>query len=473
MTGPASASSGTPTASPIVPVIIGSALFMQTLDATIIANALPTMAVSLREDPLRLNLAISAYLLSTAVSLPLSGWIADRYGARRVFMAAIALFAFSSWLCALSQTLTQLIGARVLQGVAGATLTPVGRLVLLKTVPRSDLVRAMAVLTMPALIGPIVGPVVGGFIVTYSSWQWIFYINIPIAALGIALVRRFVPDIREEVQHTLDLKGFVMIGVALATLMYSLENAGRETLAPLTHALLLMLSFAAFALYRWHARRTPQPIIDLTLFRHPSFNASVFGGAFARLIIGAGPFLLALLFQLGFGLSAFQAGLLTFTSAAGALLMKTAAPPILRQFGFRRVLMVNTVLTAVVIMAHALIRPDMPQIAIIGLLFTGGFLRSLQFTSLGTLAFADVPQSLMSRASSVLSMSAQLAQALGVAFAAMLLHVIVTVEQVPEPQAAHTAFVFFLIGLTSLVSLLFFRRLPANVAADLAKGRAL
>jgi EmrB/QacA subfamily drug resistance transporter len=452
----------------LVPIIIGSALFMQTLDATVIANALPSMALALNEAPLRLNLAISAYLLSTAVFLPISSWAADRFGARSVFLVAIVLFASASLLCGVAQDLPQLIAARVLQGFAGAMMGPVGRLVLLKTVPKSQLVRAMAVLTMPALLGPVLGPLLGGAIVTFSSWRWIFFINIPIGLLGVILVTRFVPNIREEVSARLDVYGFVLTGIGLACLVFALENVGRGTLAGLWILALAVFGSLCLMMYVRHARHTRDAAVDLTLFRIPTFTAALVGGAFARLVIGASPFLLAMLLQVGFGLTAFEAGAMTFTSAAGALFMKTTAPPIIRHFGFRRVLVINTVITSVILMAYALFTAATPHVLVILVLFTGGFFRSLQFTSLQALAFADVPQGRMSRASSLSSMGQQLSQAVGVGLAAFTLQVTLRLSGASELTAANVSPAFIVIGVMSLLSLVFFLKLPHDAAAEVS-----
>jgi len=322
----------------IVPLIVACALFMQNLDSTVIATALPAIAVSLHEDPLRLNLAITSYLLSLAVFIPLSGWMADRFGARPVFCWAIAVFTLGSAGCGLAYNLPELIAARILQGMGGAMMVPVGRLVLLRTVPKADLVRALAFLSMPALLGPVIGPPLGGFIVTYSSWRWIFYINLPVGILGIVLGRLFIADLRERNVGPLDLRGFVLAGVGLAGLTFGLEAVGRGALPVTVVGGLIVGGAICVALYVLHARHASYPIIDLALMRIPTFAASIYGGSLFRVGIGALPFLLPMLLQVGFGMNALGSGLLTFASAAGAMTMRLTATPVIRLVGFRRVL---------------------------------------------------------------------------------------------------------------------------------------
>ena len=386
----------TPTG-PLIPMIIGCALFMQTLDATVISNALPTMARSLHEDPVTLNLAITSYLLASAVFLPISGWAADRFGAKQVFRIAIVLFALASLGCGVAQNLPELVAARMIQGMAGAMMAPVGRLVLLRSVPKSELVRAMSWLTMPAMLGPILGPPIGGFIVTFASWRWIFFINIPIGILGVALVSVFISNIREENPPPLDLRGFILTGFGLAGLVYGFENLGRGMLPFTVVAAMLLGGLVCLAIYARHARRTPHAILDLELLKIPTFMASTVGGAFLRMGMGATPFLLALLLQMGFGMSAFSAGLITFAGGAGALVMKATARPIISRFGFKTVLVVNTVITALSFMSYSLFQASTWPGLLIGIMLIGGFFRSLQFTALeraglcGHRRFADEP----------------------------------------------------------------------------------
>lgn len=456
----------------LVPAIIGSALMMQTLNATVLSNALPTMARELGEDPLRLNLAITMYLLAAAVFLPISGWAADKFGARRIFMAAMVLYALSSAACGFANSLTELVVARLFQGAAGAMMAPVGRLVLLRTTPKNELVGAMSVLTMPALLGPVIGPPVGGFVVTFWDWRWIFFINLPIAAAGVFLVARFVPNVAVQNAPRLDWLGMILTGFGLAGVIFGFENLGRDILPfPLVLALFLG-GFAALGLYAWHAKRTPHAILDLSLFRLQTFQASIVGGAFMRIAMGATPFMLAMLLQVGFGMNALQAGLLTFVSAAGALIMKTTAPPILRRFGFRQVLVVNAVITGLFFMAYALFKPATPHWIIMIVLLAGGFFRSLQFTSLNGLAYAEIEQDRMSRASTMSSMAQQLVQSIGIGLAAMLIHLFTQLAGEAELTAATVSPAFLVIGAITFVSLLFYVRLPDDAGDEMnSRGR--
>jgi len=454
-------------ASWIVPAIIGSALLMLTLESTVMSNALPAIAHALHEEPLRLNMTLTLFLLASAVFLPVSGWVADKFGARRVLIASMALFAVSSAGCGLAGSLPQLIVGRVFQGASAAMMMPVGRLVLLRTTPKSELVGALSILTMPALVGPVIGPMLGGFIVTYFDWRWIFFINLPIALVGGILIRLFVPNITEAQARKIDWIGVLLTGVGLAALMFGFENLGRNVLPPVQVAGLFLLSFACFGLYARHARGYPDAIIDLAVFRIRSFEAATVGGGFMRIGVGATPFLLAMLLQVGFGMSPLAAGTLTFVSAAGALFMKGAAPPILRRFGFRAVLLGNAVLVAVSFGLYALFTPTTPHWIILVVLGVGGFFRSLHFTSLQGLTFADLDQSQMSRASTTASMVQQLVQSVGIGLAATLIHFVQLYRGEPQLtwQAVSPAFV--VIGILSLVSLFWFVRLPADAGDEL------
>ena len=456
----------------LVPLIVACALFMENLDSTVIATALPAIAESLHEDPLRLNLAITSYLLSLAVFIPLSGWVADRYGARSVFRAAIVVFTLGSACCGIAQSLPELVAARIVQGVGGAMMVPVGRLVMLRTVPKSELVRAMSYLTVPALVGPVLGPPLGGFIVTYSSWRWIFYINLPIGVLGILLATLFIENVKESGDWPLDLRGFLLAGIGLAGLMFGFETAGRGVLPLPLVASLLAVGAISLTLYVLHTRVHAHPIIDLNLLRIPTFAAAITGGSLFRIGIGALPFLLPLMLQLGFGLTPFASGLLTFASAAGAMTMKMTAAPIIRAFGFRRVLLGNAVISAAFVMSYSLFAPSTSHWVIFAALLAGGFFRSLQFTSTNTLIFADVPPPLMSRATSFQSMAQQLCVSIGVGIGALLLHVTLAVKGQTALAADDFAAAFLTVGLISLTSIYFYLPLAREAGAEVSGHRA-
>ena len=451
----------------VVPAIIGSALLMQTLNATSINNALPAMARALHVEPLRLNLAITMYLLASAVFLPISGWLADRFGAKRILMIAMVLYATASAACGFANSLPQLVAFRLAQGCAGAMMGPVGRLVLLRTTPKNELVGAMSVVTMPALLGPVVGPVLGGAIVTFVSWRWIFFLNLPIAIAGVALVRAFVPNVKEQAVSPIDWWGILLTGFGLAGLIFGFENLGREAMPPVAVAGLFAGGLACLGLYWSHARNNPHAIIDLSIFRIPTFQASVLGGAFFRLVPGATPFLLAMLLQVGFGMTAFAAGLMTFISAVGALVMKTTAPPILRRFGFRTVLIVNGVICSATFMVYALFKLDTPHWLIMVALAVGGFFRSLQFTSLNGMAYADLEQAQMSRGTTTASIAQQFMQSVSIGLAATLLHFLMVARGETHLTAAAVAPAFAIIGAATLLSLFWFLRLPADAGDEM------
>jgi EmrB/QacA subfamily drug resistance transporter len=452
----------------LVPMIVACGLFMEHMDATVIATALPVIAHSLGESPLRLSLAITTYLLSLGVFLPLSGWLADRFGARSVFASAVIVFTAGSIGCSLSQSLPQLVLARALQGVGGAMMVPVGRLVVLRTTPKAELVSAMAYLTVPALLGPVLGPPLGGFIATYYTWNWIFLINIPIGAIGLVLTFLFIPNTREPRSEPLDLLGFGLAGVGLAATMLGFENLGRGVLPVPVIAALVGAGLVLLALFVRHARRIAVPILDLSLLRLPTFRASVLGGFAFRAGIGALPFLLPLLLQAGFGLTPFASGMTTCAAAAGALLMKLTAAPILRLFGFRKVLLVNTFLCAGFMAICGLFRPTTAHATIVGALLVGGFFRSLQFTSLNTLAYADVSAPAMSRATTLASVGQQLSLTFGVGLGALILHATLVLRgrDALSFEAFWPAFVG--IALVSLIALFFFVPLPRTAGAEIS-----
>ena len=414
---------GTSSGTRLTAVIVACALFMQNLDSTVIATALPTMAHVFGVQPVRMNVALTSYLLSLAVFIPASGWIADRYGTRSVFRAAIAVFTIGSVLCGRADTLAFLVAARVLQGIGGAMMVPVGRLVLLRTAPRNELVAAMAWLTMPSLLGPVLGPPVGGFIVTYFNWRWIFDINVPIGCLGIVLVTLFIPDTREPPPGRFDFLGLALCGVALSCVMFGMETAGRGVVQPWLTGAMVGVGLAAALGYGLHAWRSPAPLLDFSLLKLPCFGVAFCAMMLFRTGIGAVPFLLPMMMQVAFGDSAVESGLITFASAAGAFVMKPAAQHALRLFGFRDTLLWNGLVSAVMLGLCAAFRPTWPVAAIYAVLLVGGFFRSLQFTAYNTLAYGDVPRSRMSAATSLYITGQQLAATIGVSAGALALEV--------------------------------------------------
>ncbi len=458
----------TPRFSLVLPLIVGCALFMQQLDSTIIATALPTMARSFGEEPTRLNLAITSYLLSLAVFIPVSGWMADRFGARRIFALAIALFTFSSVLCGAADSLPTMVGARLLQGVGGAMMVPVGRLVMLRSVAKGDLMRAMSLLTAPAVFGSILGAPVGGLIVTYASWRWVFFINAPVGVLGVALVLRLIPDVRERPPGPLDIPGFLLSGAGLAALVFGFETVGHDTLPGWTAAAVVGFGAVCWWLYARHAKRSEHPILDLQLFQRRTFAAATFGGGLCRLGFGAIPFLMAMLLQVGFGLSALSAGLLTFASAAGALLNKPAIRYIVQWAGFRTVLIGTAAFNGLFLCGYALFRPSTPHAVILVMLLVGGFFRSLLFTALNTLGYADVPASEMGQATSLASTAQQVSLSLGVGFAALLLQASLTLRGGTALATRDVSPAFLIMGVLSLVSLPWFLRLDRQAGAEVS-----
>lgn len=407
----------------LIPLIVACALFMENMDSTVLATSLPAIAADIGENPLALKLALTAYLVSLAVFIPISGWVADRFGSRTIFATAIVVFMCGSLLCAVSGTLTAFVLARFVQGIGGAMMVPVGRLVLLKTVPKSGLVEALNYLTIPALLGPIIGPVLGGLITEYFNWRGIFLINVPISILGLVLVLRHIPNIRESELPSLDLRGFVLLGIGLSVLVLGLSALGGHLLPGAATAACIVIGALALAGYAWHARSVRDPVLDLELLKYATFRAGILGGSLFRIGVGATPFLLPLLFQLGFGLDPFHSGLLSCTTAVGAMFVKTATVMILKRYGFRRVLVANAVLAAAGTGVYGLFTADTPQAIIIAVLLLSGCLRSLQFTAIAAVTFAEITRATMSQAASVQSMAARLSQSIGVAVAAYVLQI--------------------------------------------------
>jgi EmrB/QacA subfamily drug resistance transporter len=440
------------------------------MDSTALATALPAIAADLGLAPVALQLALTAYLLALAMFIPVSGWLADRFGARPVFQAAIAVFLLGSIGCALSGSLGALVAARFVQGIGGAMMTPVGRLVLLRSVPKAQLVQALSWLTIPALLGPMLGPPLGGLITTYAHWRYIFLINVPIGLLGIWLAWRHVPLLRSAVQP-LDWRGFAWLAPSLALAMFGFASLGRHLIDLPRAFACLVAGLSGLALYAAHWRRHEHPLLDLALLRLPTFRSAVVGGALFRIGAGAMPFLLPLMLQLGFGLDPLQSGLITFTGAIGAMAMKPLAAPILKRHGFRRVLTVNALLASAVLCSYGLFRADSPVALLVGVLFASGCLRSLQFTSLNAFVYAEVGQDRMGQASSVASMVQQLSTAVGVTVGSYALTTASAATGEPLTAVINFSFAFLTVGLISACSILAFRPLPPDAGAEMS-GRA-
>jgi EmrB/QacA subfamily drug resistance transporter len=455
-----------------VPLIVASALFMENLDSTVITTSLPIIARAFNEDVLRLNLAVTCYLLSLAVFIPLSGWVADRFGARTVFRAAIGVFTLGSILCGVSINTEMFVLARIFQGIGGAMMVPVGRLVILRTVPKTDLIRAMSYLTIPALIGPIIGPPLGGLISTYTSWRWIFFINIPIGMLGIYLATRFLEDVREAEVPPLDVTGAVLTGVGLAALVFGFETVDRGTLPAGWVAALLAFGAICLAVYALHARRMKDAIIDLTLLRIPTFSLATSGGSVFRIGAGAFQLLLPLMLQLGFGMTPFASGLLQLAGAAGSVPMKMSAPFFLKRFGFRSVLIGTALINGIFLIVCGLFTANTSAMLMFVILLVSGFFRSLQFTSVNTISYADIAAPVMSRATTFASMAQQLSTSLGFAAGAFLLHEFLTLRGGAELAPIDFTYAFVAIGVITFGSALFFMRLAPNDGAEIS-GKAL
>jgi EmrB/QacA subfamily drug resistance transporter len=453
----------------LLPLIVACALFMENLDSTVLSTALPAIAEDFGSNPIHLKLALTSYLLSLAVFIPASGWLADRFGARSVFQLAVMTFTVGSVFCGLSNSMGEIIVARIVQGMGGAMMVPVGRLVILRSVPKRELVGSLAWLTMAALLGPVCGPPVGGYITTYFTWRWIFWINIPVGILGLLLATLYIPDIYGDRRTAFDYRGFILSAVGLAAFVTGSTSIGLNLMPTSIIWTLLLTGASLLVLYGFHSRRVDHPILDLTLFRIPTFRYAIAGATLFRVGIGATPFLLPLLLQVGFGMTPFQSGMTTFASAFGALCMKLLAPPLLRRYGFRNILLVNSCIGATFVAVPALFTPTTPVAVMFGLILAGGFFRSLQFTSVSALSYADVPQEKMSRATTMTSVLQQLSLSLGVSLGAMAVEF--TIHVTGKPLGAEVFWPAFLgvavIAMTAVLPLL---RLSPN-AGDEMSGR--
>ena len=452
----------------LLPLIVACALFMENLDSTVLATALPAIAADFGENPIHLKLALTTYLLSVAVFLPASGWLADRFGSRLIFRLAIVLFGAGSVICAFSGSIGALVFGRIVQGIGGSMMVPVGRLIVLRSVPKSEIVGSMAWLTIPALIGPVTGPLLGGFLTTYYDWRWIFWINIPIGVLGLVLATLYIPDVRGERRPAFDAIGFVLAGAGLACFVTGSTTIGLGVIPLTVDLVLLAIGTALLVGYVFYSRRIREPLLDLSLLALPTYRLANIGGFLFRVGYGASPFLIPLLLQIGFGLSPLASGSITFLSALGAIILKFGSVQILRNFGFRNVLIVNSLLAALFIGFPASFNPATPLAWISAVLLISGFFRSMQFTGLNALSFADVPTEKLSAASTFNSVVQQVSLAVGISVGAMALEL---TSRGGTIVPSDFIFPFLLVGAISASSLVVFWRLPADAGNEVSGHR--
>jgi EmrB/QacA subfamily drug resistance transporter len=408
----------------LIPLVVATAFFMEQLDSTIITTAVPAIAHNLAVTPVQMSLAVAAYVLAVAVFIPVSGWFADKFGARVVFASALAVFTLGSILCGLAQSFDMLVAMRVVQGLGGAMMTPVGRLILLRSFPRSELMTAMTYVTLPAILGPVIGPLAGGVITTYLSWRWIFYVNLPFGVIGTVLALRYVANVREAGVPKFDVPGFLMIGAGLALLQFGMENVSRPVVSVPTIVVTLIAAVTLLAAFGFYARRTTAPAVDLSLFKMRSFRVGTLAGGICRVGMNGMPFLLPLMLQVGFGLSPIGSGSLTFIGSGAAILVRTLIAPTLRRHGFRAILVTSALAASVILVGFAFIGPHTPHWIVLLCVFTFGLTRATQFMTSNTLAYSDMPDSHLSRATSLGGALQQLSVSFGVSIGAVLLSLV-------------------------------------------------
>ena len=455
-----------------LPWVVATALFMEQLDSTIVNTGIPAMAHSLGVTPLSLKAVVTSYTLSLAVCIPLSGWLAERFGSRRVFLWALAMFTLSSVLCGLAVSAPMLVAARVPQGIAAAMMMPVGRMAIVRTFAKGELLLAMNFVIIPALLGPLLGPTVGGLIVHWASWREIFFVNLPVGLAALWFGHKHMPDYHGDAARPLDVRGLLLFGGGAGLLSWLLEIFGEHDLAGGEMWALFGVALVLFLAYGWHAHSAPYPLLRLSLLRTRTFRVAVLGGFVTRLGVGGMPFLLPLLFQLGLGLPAWQAGLLMMPAAAAAMVMKVVSTALLRRFGYRQILVVNTVLVAITMASYALVTPATPIIAIVMLGLVMGLFNSLQFSSMNTMAYADIEERDVSMASTMASTLQQMSLSFGLACGSLVtgyyLADLPQTDRVAVLEALHYAFVS-LAGLT-LVSSLSFRALHSGDGDNVSRG---
>ncbi|HEY9134140.1 MAG TPA: MFS transporter [Dyella sp.] len=456
----------------VISLIVACSIFMEQLDATVLATALPTMAHDFGVAAPAMSVAITSYLLMLAIFIPASGAMADRFGARRVFSAAIAVFVAGSILCAWTSSLPLMVGARLLQGAGGAMMAPIGRLILLRTVDRRNLVSAMSWTLVPAFLGPLIGPPLGGFIVTYLDWRWIFYINVPIGMLGFVLVSKLIPDIPSEgAPARFDFLGFALCGVGLGCLLFGFEMVGQSAVPPQA-PLLLLIGLGASASYLWHARRHEQPLLDLSLLKIETFRLSVIGGSLMRITQGAQPFLLPLMFQIGFGWSAVRSGQLILATTLGAIVTRSFTPRLLRRVGFRNGMIYNGVLSSLGYAVCAFFRRDWPVWLMFALLFCCGAFMSFQFAAYNTIAYEAVPSSRVSAANSFYTTLQQLMLSVGVCAGALILKSAMAAGGHAQPLLRDFSVAFLIVTLISLSSTRWHLAFARDAGHELSGHRA-
>jgi EmrB/QacA subfamily drug resistance transporter len=455
-----------------LPWVVATALFMEQLDSTIVNTAIPTMAASLNVTPLSLKAVVTSYILSLAVAIPISGWMADRFGTRRVFMSAIAIFTIASVLCGLSVNSPMLVAARLLQGVGAAMMMPVGRLTIIRTFPKNELLAAMNFVIIPALIGPLLGPTVGGLIVHWLSWREIFFINVPVGLVAIFLAHRYMPDYRGDDDRPLDMIGLVLFGTGVALLSWLLEIFGEHKLDFTSAAVLLLIACSLLAAYVWHAKDAPFPLLRLKLLKIRTFRVSVAGGFITRIGVGGLPFLLPLLYQLGLGLPAWQSGLLMMPAAAASMGMKFISVRVLARFGYRQVLTVNTVLIGITIAMYSFVQQSTPLYVIVMIGLCLGFFNSLQFSSMNSIAYADVDKADSSMASTIASSMQQLSMSFGLAAGSLVtgwfLGDLPQSNRLALTSALHHAFIT--LAVLTMISSLTFWSLRKEDGESISKG---
>jgi EmrB/QacA subfamily drug resistance transporter len=455
-----------------VSLVVAASMFMQILDGVIIVTALPQMARDFGVSTLDMSIGITAYMLTAAVAIPTTGWLSDRFGARRVFVGAMFVFTLASLACGLATDLTQFVIARVVQGAGGALMFPVGRVIVLRSVQKSEIVQAIGLTVWPALFAPVVGPAIGGFLTEYVSWHWNFWINVPLGIAGMALVLRIIPKDTEFKAHPFDWAGFVLTAISLAALLYGFDGLAQGTIpTPVAGGLAILGLVVGVGAVLW-MRRAGHPLLDLSTLSVPTFRASeAMAGAVIRLTINATPFLLPLMFQVGFGLDALAAGGLVLVYFLGNLVMKSVTTPILRRFGFRSILTSNGTLAGLSIIACGFLDAQTIYPLTLAVLFVAGLTRSMQFTALATLAFADIDGDKRSSASTLSSMFQQISMVFGVALAAAVLNLSQVVRGAPALELQDFRVAFFVVGVLCLVGSLQMLVLPRDAGSEVSGHR--